>query len=88
MTEEKIEDIVKISPKGQIVIPVGIRKRLGVSVGERLLVMSRDKEILLKKLENLSMEEIGERMEASAKERNIDIDKLADEAIEWARKSK
>jgi AbrB family looped-hinge helix DNA binding protein len=88
MINEKIEDVVKVSPKGQIVIPKEIRKRLGITTGEKLLVMSRDREILLKKLEALSIEEIGERIERAAKERGIDVDKLISEAVEWARKSK
>ena len=85
---EKIEDIVKVSPKGQIVIPKEIRRKLGISRGEKLLVISRDNEILLKKIEKLSIEEIGERVEKAIKEKNIDIDKLINEAIEWARKLK
>lgn len=88
MTNRKIEDIVKVSPKGQIVIPKEIRRRLGFSGGERLLVMSRGEEILIKKLEKLSIEEIGEKIEVIAKEKGIDVDKLIDEAIEWARRSK
>jgi len=87
MTNRKIEDIVRVSPKGQIVIPKAIRRRLGFSGGERLLVMSRGEEILIKKLEKLSIEEIGERIEVIAKEKGIDVDKLIDEAIEWARRS-
>jgi len=88
MTSRKIEDIVKVSPKGQIVIPKEIRRRLFITTGEKLLVMSRDKEILLKKIENLSPEEIGEKVEKTAKERNIDIDELISEAVEWTRRSK
>jgi len=88
MINRKIEDIVKVSPKGQIVIPKEIRKRLGVSAGERLLVMTEDKEILIKKLEKMSIEEIGEKVEGVVKEKGIDVDKLLDEAVEWARKSK
>jgi AbrB family looped-hinge helix DNA binding protein len=88
MINRKIEDIVKVSPKGQIVIPKEIRKRLGISAGERLLVMSRDREILIKKLGKLSIEEIGEKIEMTTKEKGIDVDELVDEAIEWVRKSK
>jgi AbrB family looped-hinge helix DNA binding protein len=88
MINRKIEDIVKVSPKGQIVIPKEIRKRLGISAGGRLLVMSRDKEILIKKLGKLSIEEIGEKIEMTTKEKGIDVDELVDEAIEWVRKSK
>ena len=35
MTEE-IEDIIKVSSKGQIVIPREVRKKLGVKGGEKL----------------------------------------------------
>lgn len=70
MTKSKIEDVVKVSPKGQIVIPKQIRKRLGVVTGERLLVMSRDKEILIKKLEKVSIEE-DEEIEKIVKEKGI-----------------
>jgi len=88
MKDRKIEDIVKVSPKGQIVIPKEIRRRLGISGREKLLVMSRDKEILIRKLEKVSIEEMGEKVETTAREKGIDVDKLIDEAIEWSRKSK
>jgi len=88
MINRKIEDIVKVSPKGQIVIPKEIRKRLGVSGGEKLLVMSRDKEILLRKIERLSIEDIGEKIEKITRKKGLDIDKLMDEAVEWVRGSR
>lgn len=86
--KEQLEDIVKVSSKGQIVIPKDIRKKLGVKTGEKLLVLSRDREILLRKTEETSIEEIAEKVEEETKENCIDIDKLLDEAIEWARRSK
>ena len=42
---EQIEDVIKVSPKGQIVIPKEIRKKLGVRSGEKLLVLTRDGDI-------------------------------------------
>ena len=86
--EEKIEDIVKVSPKGQIVIPKAIRKKLGIAPGEKILIISRDKEIFLRKLESLSVEKISERIEDTARKKGIDLDKIISEAVEWARKSK
>jgi len=88
MTSKKFEDIVKVSPKGQIVIPKDIRKKFGVSPGQKLLIMSKEKEILIKKLDMPSIEDISEKLEKVAKEKGIDIDKLLDEAIQWARKPK
>ena len=46
---EEIEDIIKVSSKGQIVIPREVRKKLGVKGGEKLLVLTRNGDILLRK---------------------------------------
>jgi AbrB family looped-hinge helix DNA binding protein len=85
---EQIEDIIKVSSKGQIVIPREIRKKLGVKGGEKLLVLTRDGDILLRKTKELSLDEIGIRIDKVVKEERIDVDKLVAEAVEWARKSK
>lgn len=80
---EKIEDVTKVSSKGQTVIPKEIRERLGILPGEKLLVITRDEEIILKKTKKLNLEEISERIERVSKE--INIDKLIDEVIRWVR---
>ena len=86
--EEKLEDMVKVSSKGQIIIPKDVRERLGVRTGEKLLVLSRDGEILLRKTEKMSIQEIAERIEKQTRKENVDVDKLLDEAVQWARRSK
>lgn len=86
--KEKLEDMVKVSSKGQIIIPKEVRERLGVRTGEKLLVLSRDGEILLRKTQGISIEEIAGKIEKQTKQEGIDVDRLVDEAIEWARKSK
>ena len=83
---EQIEDVIKVSSKGQIVIPREIRKKLGVKGGEKLLVLTRDGDILLRKTRELSIEDIANKLEKSTSE--IDVDKIVAEAVEWARKSK
>ena len=87
MTEE-IEDIIKVSSKGQVVIPREVRKKLGVKGGEKLLVLTRDGDILLRKAKELSLDDIAERIDKVTKEECIDVDKLVAEAVEWARKPK
>jgi AbrB family looped-hinge helix DNA binding protein len=82
---EKIEDVAKVSSKGQIVIPKEIREKMGISPGEKVIVMTRNEEIILKKTRKLSLEEISERIEKIARKEKVDIDKLIDEAIRWAR---
>jgi antitoxin PrlF len=85
---EKLEAIIKVSSKGQIVIPKEMREKMGVRGGEKLLVLSRGNEILLRKAESFSIEEISKRIEKQTNQKGIDTDALVDEAIEWARKSK
>jgi antitoxin PrlF len=83
---EQIEDVIKVSSKGQIVIPREIRRKLGVKGGEKLLVLTCDGDILLRKTKDLSIEDIVKKLEKATSE--IDVDKIVAEAVEWARKSK
>jgi len=88
MNSKTIVDVVKVSSKGQIVIPKEIREVLGIVPGSRLVVMLTDDEILLKKLEELSVEEISERIEKTVRKMDIDVDRLIEEAIEWSRRQR
>jgi antitoxin PrlF len=85
---EQIEDVIRVSSKGQIVIPREVRKKVGVKGGEKLLVLTRNGDILLRKTKEPTIEEIAEKLEKTVTEKNLDIDKIVAEAIEWARKSK
>jgi antitoxin PrlF len=85
---EQIEDVIKVSSKGQIVIPREVRKKLGVKGGEKLLVLTCGGDIVLRKTKELSMDEIAEKISKTVREENIDVDQLVAEAVEWARKSK
>ena len=85
---EQIEDIIKVSSKGQIVIPREVRKKLGVKSGEKLLVLTRNGDILLRKTKEASIEEIAKKIEKTTSKESIDVDTIVAEAVEWARKSK
>ena len=84
---EQVEDIIKVSSKGQIVIPREVRKKMGVKGGEKLLVLTRNGDILLRKTKE-SIEDIAKKIEKATSEEPIDIDTIVAEAVEWARKSK
>jgi AbrB family looped-hinge helix DNA binding protein len=85
---EQIEDVIKVSSKGQILIPLEIRKKLGINGGEKLLLLTRDGDILLRKTKNASIAEIANKIDKATLEKSFDIDKIVAEAVEWARKSK
>ncbi len=87
MTEE-IEDIIKVSSKGQVVIPREVRKKLGVKGGEKLLVLTHNGDILLRKTKEASVEDITKRIQKATCEESVDVDAIVAEAVEWARRSK
>ncbi len=85
---EQVEDIIKVSSKGQIVIPREVRKKMGVKGGEKLLVLTRNGDILLRKTKELPIEDIANKIEKVTSEESIDVDTIVAEAVEWVRKSK
>jgi AbrB family looped-hinge helix DNA binding protein len=85
---EQIEDIIKISSKGQIVIPREVREKLGVKGGEKLLVLTIDGDILLRKTKDASIEDLGKKIDKAVKEEEVDVDTIVAEAVAWARKEK
>lgn len=85
----QIEDVVKISSKGQIVIPKSVRKRVQLEAGDRLLLAVSDgDQILLKKLRDTSLEEISSKAGRVVAAEKINVDNLVEEAISWARKTR
>jgi len=50
----------KMSSKGQVVIPEGIRKRLKLKTGAQFVVVSDNNVVILKKITSPSMEEFDE----------------------------
>jgi len=85
---EKLENVVKVSRKGQIVIPKEVRDALGIESGGKLAVIVKGDEIILRKIEKLDISEIGSRVSAIAEKEGVNINSLVEEAIEWARKQK
>ncbi|NHV06287.1 MAG: AbrB/MazE/SpoVT family DNA-binding domain-containing protein [Thaumarchaeota archaeon] len=82
---EEIEDVTKVSSKGQVVIPKEIRDRLEILPGEKIIVMTRGEEIVLRKARKLSLEELSEKIASVVEKKKVNVDKLVDEAIRWAR---
>ena len=79
-------DIVKVTSRGQIVIPKGIRNILEIKKGERLLAYDRDDEIVLKPLKSLESKSVDMELEKVfapawkiAKERGISREDVDDE---------
>jgi antitoxin PrlF len=59
---EQVEDVIKVSSKGQIVIPREVRKKLGVKGGEKLLLLTCDGDIVLRKTKEMSIDYIPKKI--------------------------
>jgi len=69
-------EIVKVSSKGQVVIPKSLRDKLGIKEGEYLLVFSSGDVIIMKKLE-VNIDEIFREGEEVAKFLGVSKEEVA-----------
>lgn len=76
-------ELVKVSPRGQVVIPKELRDLLDIKGGDRLVARAEGDVILLKKVEILELQKGWERIfrrgEKLAKEKGIeevDVEKI------------
>jgi len=79
-------DVITVSSRGQVSIPAEVRRKIGLEGGEKLLVVSQDDNILLKKLDESfvekSMKDILEPMQKEAGKAGLseeDAEELIDE---------
>jgi len=73
----------KISSKGQVVIPVGVRKAAGIKKGERLLAIAIGETIILKKVSDKTFEETVKQIWARVRQMGLkeeDVDAIIREA--------
>jgi len=64
-------DIAKISIKGQVTIPIEIRKKLGLKEGDKVIFMEKGENIILMNSNRLAFEEYGRGMSDAAEQAGI-----------------
>jgi AbrB family looped-hinge helix DNA binding protein len=73
----------KVSSKGQVVIPVNVRKAAGLRKGEKILAIAIDDIVVLKKIVDKTFEETVKPIWARVRQMGLteeDINALIDEA--------
>lgn len=81
------EEIVKMSPKGQLVVPKKIREQAGFNPSDRFIAMPVEDGVVFKKLDfdvEEEYEKLSDQIQQRFADRDIDEDE-AEEAVEWAR---
>lgn len=74
-----ISEVVKITSKGQLTLPIEIRKELSLDKDSHLYVAKLGNIIVMKRVEELSLDEISKILRSLAKERGITRDFLVKE---------
>lgn len=81
------EDIIKMSPKGQLVVPKPIRDAAGFEPADRFIAMPVEDGVIFKKID-VDVEREYERLSRQVQERferkGIEAEEVED-AVEWAR---
>ncbi|MFH1649760.1 MAG: AbrB/MazE/SpoVT family DNA-binding domain-containing protein [Candidatus Woesearchaeota archaeon] len=84
-------DIVKMSPKGQLVVPGSIREAAGFEPGDRFIAVQMEEGIAFKRINNEALkkefEELTEKLHKHFRRIGVTED-MADEAVKWTRKSR
>jgi len=73
----------KVSSKGQVVIPLSVRKKAGIKEGERLLAIAVDDMIVLKRIVDRTFEETVKPIWDRVRQMGLteeDIDAIIEEA--------
>ena len=82
-------DLVKMSPKGQLVVPEDIRENEGFIAGDRFISIPIKEGVLFKKVKipnvRVEFEKLAKEVEKQFKKQKIE-EKDIDDAIKWARK--
>ena len=82
MTEQEEPDIVVVSSKGQVVIPIAIREKLNIRPKTKLLVYGHDDGLIMKKIKGLDSAEELKKLFEKIDARIANYGELSDEEIE------
>ena len=82
-------DLVKMSPKGQLVVPQDIRMEEGFSTGDRFVPFPVKGGILFKKVEmpdvKAEFQKLSREIEKQFRKQKVSLEDV-DEAVKWARR--
>lgn len=77
--------LIKMSNKGQLVVPKEIREQINLKKGERFIAIPLEEGVYFKKVDIPDLNALAKQVEAHFKKKKVTEDDLKD-AIRWARK--
>lgn len=80
-------DIARISVKGQVIIPIEIRKKLGLKEGDKVVFMEKDGNIVIMNSNRLAFEEFQSGMAGAAEKAGITSEQDVADAVKEVRQA-
>lgn len=84
-----MEEFVKMSPKGQLVVPQQIREEESLAAGDRFIALAMNEGVMFKRVKmpdvRAEFEKLSREVQAQFKSNRVS-QKHVDEAVKWARK--
>ena len=84
-----MEEFVKMSPKGQLVVPQQIREEENLSTGDRFIALAMKEGVLFKRVKmpdvKAEFEKLSREVRAQFKDNRVSRNNV-EEAVKWARK--
>ncbi|KOA19643.1 hypothetical protein CLHOM_17320 [Clostridium homopropionicum DSM 5847] len=79
-------DLARVSSKGQITIPIEIRKKLNLKEGDKVLFLEEDGKIVLANSSYIALREMQDEMKGKAEEAGLVSEESVNELIKNIRK--
>jgi len=81
-------ELAKVTTKGQVTIPIAVRKRLGVKTGDKLMFVDKPEGIILINPTMIALEKIGHAFEGEAERLGLESEDDVTAMIKEIRKEK
>ncbi|MDR2572061.1 MAG: AbrB/MazE/SpoVT family DNA-binding domain-containing protein [Oscillospiraceae bacterium] len=67
-------DVARVSVKGQVTIPIEIRRRLGIREGDKVIFMEKDDNIVILNSNRLAWKELQQAFDGAAEEAGFETE--------------
>lgn len=80
-------ELAKLSSKGQLTVPLGIRKRLGLKEGDKVLFLDDGEKVIIANASLMALREFQDTMKGEALKQGLDTEEAVNRLVKETRKA-